>query len=71
MVNTILIFMVALLLFVIALEVDARRRPRVDRRSGEEDDLTLELTQTGSTTDRECGCDPLEERALRRNVERG
>jgi hypothetical protein len=67
----ILIFMVALLFFVVALEVDARRRPQVEKLDNEEDDLMLELTQTGSRGDRRCACDPLDERALRRNVEGG
>lgn len=67
----ILIFMVALLFFVVALEVDARRRPRDEKPDREEDDLMLELTQTSSRGDRRCACDPLEERGLRRKVEGG
>lgn len=60
----ILIFMAALLFFVVALEVDLRRHPRRENMDVEDDGLLEELTQSRLRREKRCACDPLDERRL-------
>ena len=60
----ILIFMAALLFFVIALEVDLRRHPRRENLDIEDDGLLEELTRSRFQRKRRCACDPLDERRM-------
>jgi hypothetical protein len=60
----ILIFMAALALFVVALEIDSRRRPRVEEIVDEDDDWVWELTHRRLSRDQGCACDPLDEQPL-------
>jgi hypothetical protein len=60
----ILIFMAALALFVVALEIDSRRRPRLEEMVEQDDDSRWELTHKRFSRDQDCACDPLDEQPL-------